>query len=141
MYHQRLGESYLEKEKPNLSLAQSHLERAVALEDRLYRAHYMLGRVYDQKGEGRAAAERWTKSASMAPTSFGKPFNALGKLYIRWDMLSQAMAVLQVGIARVTDRDDAADLYYHLGLTLSNQNKPDHFYWISYGTIPSPGKR
>jgi tetratricopeptide (TPR) repeat protein len=47
----------------------------------------------------------------------------LGKLYIRWDFLNEAVAVLQAGIAKVTDSDQASDLHYHLGLALSGQNK------------------
>ncbi len=123
MYHLLIAECYLESKAPNLSNAQTHLEQAVKLEDRLYRAHHLLGDVLDQRGQAQAAAERWTKAASIAPTSYGRPFNALGKLYIRWDFLNEAVAVLQAGIAKVTDNDQKSDLHYHLGLALSGQNK------------------
>jgi tetratricopeptide (TPR) repeat protein len=123
MYHMLLAEAYLEAKTPNLSTAQKHLERAIELEPRLYRAQYLLGDVHDQRGNAQQAAERWTQAAKMAPTSFGMPFNALGKLYIRWDFLNEAVAVLKAGIAKVTDPEQAAELHYHLGLALSGQNK------------------
>jgi Tfp pilus assembly protein PilF len=123
IYHYRLGFAYLQSEPRNLSQAETHLEQAVKLNDRLFKAHYYLGVVYSEKGLSKKAAEEWTKSASISPPVFGKSFNALAQLYIRWDMLDRAVTVLQTGLAKIDDPEEAAKLYYHLGLAYQKQNK------------------
>ena len=122
MYHYHLGASL--NDAGEASLSQVHLEKAVELNERLYKAHYKLGRVYDAQDKAKEAAEAWTKSASLAP-SFGKPFNSLGRLYTRWNYLEQAISVLQQGTLNVKDGDDLTDIFYHLGLAYERQGNWD----------------
>lgn len=122
MYHYRLGKAYYMVEK--YDDAEEHLEKAVKENDRLFKAHYFLGKVYEAKGEPKKAAEAWTKSAEANPT-FGKPFNALGILYITWDKLPAAVQVLENGVMNVIDPEEKSDVYYHLGLAYEKQNKLD----------------
>jgi len=123
MYQLLLAQTYMDAKTPNDSLAKEHLKKAVAIESRLYRAQYLLGVVQERNGEAEAAAQQWSTAAKLAPTIFGKPFNSLGKLYIRWDFLDQAVQVLQAGVGKVTDPDEIAELRYHLGLAYAAQSK------------------
>jgi superkiller protein 3 len=129
-YRYHLGHSHLMSEKKNLAEAQTNLEEAVKLNDRLYKAWFDLGIVYDAQDQPKKAAEAWTKSASLFP-GFGKPFNRLGMLYIKWDMLDLAIKVLENGLVKVNSRyiviDDAerSDIFYHLGLAYEMKNQLD----------------
>ena len=122
MYHYRLGKAYWSSS--SISNAQSSLERAVQLNDRLYNAQYHLGLVYERQGKPKEAAQAWTASATLAPT-FGKPFNELGILYIKWDKLKEAISVLDQGRLNVRDGDDLTDIYYNLGLAYGKQGNWD----------------
>ena len=122
MYHYRAGKVYFMTE--NYDDAQTHLERAVKDNPNLYNAHFYLGKVYQAQGKPKEAADSWTQSAQANPT-FGKPFNALGVLYIQWDKLPQAVQVLENGIMNVLDPEEKSDVYYHLGLAYEKQNKLD----------------
>lgn len=122
MYHYKLGKANWNYN--NISQAQTHLERAVQLNARLYNAHYHLGLVYDAQGKPKEAAESWTTSADLAPT-FGKPFIRLGALYIRWDKLEEAISVLDQGRLNVRDGDELTNIYYNLGLGYQQQGNWD----------------
>ena len=121
MYHYRLGEALVESGQ--LDLAQTHLERAVELNDRLFRAWYFLGSTYDETDRPQKAAEAWTRAAELNPI-FGPPFIDLGRLYSRWDMLDEAIRVLEQGTRHVRRQDDLTDLYYFLGLAHDKNQDP-----------------
>ncbi len=125
MYHYKLGqalyESWLEGSGGSLELALTALEKAVELNPRLYRAHWYLGLTYHRKDMPAKAATAWTESAKLDP-GFGRPFIDLGKLYLQWDFVPQAIAVLEQGsLGHVLDPQDASDIYYHLGLAYDAQ--------------------
>jgi tetratricopeptide (TPR) repeat protein len=122
MYHYKLGKAY--KNNDNFSQAETHLEKAVQLNPKLYGAQFELGTVYEKRDKPKEAAEAYTKSASLSPT-FGKPFRSLGLLYIRWDMLAEAISVLDQGRLNVRDSEDLTDIYYHLGLAYGKQGNWD----------------
>ena len=129
MYHYRYGKSLVGEDctpskESNLELAKTQLERAVKLNGRLYKAWECLGQIYALADEPKAAAEAWTKSASLNPY-FGKPFIALGKLYIKWDKLQEAISVLDQGRLNVKDLSEQSDLLYHLGLAYEKQGNFD----------------
>ena len=113
MYHFRLGEALVESGQ--IDLAETHLERAVELNERLFRAWYYLGTTYDETDRPREAAEAWTKAAEFNPL-YGPPFIDLGRLYLRWDMLDEAIRVLEQGVEHVRRSRELTDLYYFLGL-------------------------
>lgn len=122
MYHYKLGKAYWNAN--NQSSSQGSLERAVQLNAKLYNAQYHLGLVYDKQGKPQAAAEAWTTAAALNPL-FGKPFNRLGQLYIRWDKLPQAISVLDQGRLNVRDGEDLTNIYYNLGLAYGKQGNWD----------------
>ena len=122
MYHYKLGKAYWNAK--NISSAESSLERAVQLNKRLYNAQYHLGLVYEKQGKPKEAAEAWTAAAALAPT-FGKPFNDLGVLYIKWDKLTEAISVLDQGRLNVRDGDDLTNIYYNLGLAYGKKGNWD----------------
>lgn len=134
MYHYKLGqaiyESWAEESGGSLDQAQTHLEKAVKLNPRLFKAHWYLGRVYDRKDDPARAAQAYTESAKLAPF-FGLTFISLGKLYFEWDFIDQAITVLEQGT--VCDRDpnchmdptELTDVYYHLGLAYDAQQNWD----------------
>jgi tetratricopeptide (TPR) repeat protein len=122
MYHYYLGRSHWEAESRNLSNAAQHLEKAVELNDRLFKAYYYLGKAYEAQDRPKEAAQAWTRSASLAP-SFGRPFNELGQLYIKWDRLDEAQTVLEQGLQRVIDSQELSDIYYHLGLAFEKKSR------------------
>jgi tetratricopeptide (TPR) repeat protein len=113
MYHFRLGEALVESGQ--LALAETHLERAVQLNERLFRAWYYLGTTYDETDRPREAAEAWTRAAQFNPL-YGPPFIDLGRLYIRWDMFDEAVQVLEQGSQHVRREGELTDIYYFLGL-------------------------
>jgi len=124
MYHYRLGKALLEPEVNQMAQGETHLQRAVDLNPRLYKAHYYLGKVLAGLDKPSEAARAWTTSGKLAPF-FGKPFNELGKLYIKWDMLAEAVSVLDQGRMHVKDGDELTDIHYHLGLAYEKQGNWD----------------
>ena len=122
MYQYHLGHALYEID--DISQAQVHLEQAVKLNERLYKAHYYLGKIYERQDKPKQAAQSWTSSAMLMPF-FGKPFIALGRLYFKWDMLPQAISVLDQGTLNVKDAAELSDIYYYLGLAFDGQKQHD----------------
>jgi tetratricopeptide (TPR) repeat protein len=125
MYHYKLGQalfrSWEENTGGSLELAQTHLEEAIKLNPRLYKAQWFLGKAYYHKDQPAKAAEAWTAAAHL-DAGFGKAFIDLGKLYLKWDMVPQAIAVLEQGtLGHVMDPNDQTDIYYYLGLAHDQQ--------------------
>jgi tetratricopeptide (TPR) repeat protein len=130
MYHYKLGQALYnawdaDRTGRGLDLAQTHLEKAVDLNPRLYKAHWLLGKVYYNDDQPAKAAAAWTESAKLDP-GFGKSFIDLGKLYIKWDHIAQAIAVLEQGtLGHVLDPRELTDIYYYLGLAYDAQQSWD----------------
>ena len=125
MYHYKLGQalfrSWDEGTGGSLELAQTHLEEAIKINPRLFKAHWFLGKAYYHKDQPAKAAQHWTEAARL-DAGFGKAFIDLGKLYLKWDLVPQAIAVLSQGtLGHVLDANDATDIYYYLGLSYDSQ--------------------
>lgn len=125
MYHYKLGkalfESWQDGSGGSLELAQTHLEKAVELNPRLYKAHWYLGKTYYRKDNPKKAAEAWTEAVRL-DAGFGLAFIDLGQLYLRWDFVPQAIAVLEQGtLGHVMDPDDVTNIYYYLGMAYDAQ--------------------
>jgi len=126
MYHYKLGQAlyraWEEGAGGSLELAQTHLEKAIELNSRLYKAHWFLGKTYLRKDEPKKAAEQWTTAARL-DAGFGKAFIDLGKLYLTWDFVPQAIAVLEQGtLGHVMNPADTTNIYYYLGLAYDAQH-------------------
>ena len=130
MYHYRLGKALIGNAacepgpNSNTEMARTHLEESVKLESRLFNAWYCLGQVYNARGEPKKAAEAWTRSASLNPFA-GEAFTALGKLYIKWDKLAEAISVLDQGRVNVKDPTDQGELLFFLGFAYEKQGNLD----------------
>jgi tetratricopeptide (TPR) repeat protein len=121
MYQMLAGIAHYEQ--GNRALAATHLERAVQLEDRLARAHYYLGNVYADNDEAEKAATEWSRAAMLDPT-WGKPLVKLGALYLMWDMVPQAIQVLEQGADFVLG-EERTNVFYYLGLAYDARKEWD----------------
>lgn len=98
----------------DFSPAEARLRRAVQLEDRLWRAHYYLGRIERDLGRPRSAAEELTKALSHGANDIA-PWIALCELYRQWQHPELAAQVAALGTLNVSG--DIADLWYELGMS------------------------
>jgi tetratricopeptide (TPR) repeat protein len=106
----------------DLSEAERHLATAVRFGPHLWRAHFLLGRVYLAAGRARAAAESFTTSALRgAPEP--APWLQLGELYRSWDFHDHAIRVAEQGMAVVVSDSDKADLAHLAGVALEAKNQ------------------
>lgn len=101
------------------SMASSYLERAVQIEQGLYRAHWYLGTIYNDSERPQEAAQAWSLAATQNP-EWGRPFVSLGKLYLRWDMIAEAIMVLEEG-KKYAETAQLPDIYYYLGMAYDAQ--------------------
>lgn len=99
----------------NFDQALSHLEAAVKGNDRLYNAHYYMGKIYLHQGKPQQAAEAFTKAITAYPR-FQAPYVALVGLYRQWDYSEQAIQVASQGIEYVKGNEDKSELYEARGL-------------------------
>jgi tetratricopeptide (TPR) repeat protein len=104
--------------------AETNLEEAVKLEPNMHKAWYCLGQIYNFQGEPKKAAEAWTRAAGLNPFD-GESFTALGKLYIKWDKLAEAISVLDQGRVNVKDPTDQGELLFFLGFAYEKQGNLD----------------
>lgn len=110
----RVGQVRIEAQLPPES-ARSHLERAVALEPRLYRAHYYLALVHERGGRSTEAARAFSAAIATNP-GFGPAYVGLTTLYLRWQHLDLALQVARAGADRVVDPGYSGDLSYYIGV-------------------------
>jgi Tfp pilus assembly protein PilF len=99
--------------------ALASLAQAVRLNPAIWRAHYYLGRIYRDRGDGRWAAEELDAALRSGPTDPG-PWIALANHYRRWGYLPAALAVGQQGLALVPD---AGDLWFVHGTVQADLRK------------------
>lgn len=111
-YQMLLGIAHYES--GNSSLAATHLEKTIEIENRLAPAYYYLGRIYEDSDEPAKAAEAWSQAARIDPKE-GNSFVRLGKLYLLWDMIDQAISVLEQGALHVKG-EERTNVFHHLGL-------------------------
>ena len=119
-----VGEDCTPGQESNLELAQTQLEEAVKPNGRLYKAWECLGQIYALQRRAEGGGRRVDQVGQPEPV-FGKPFIALGKLYIKWDKLQEAISVLDQGRLNVKDLSEQSDLLYHLGLAYEKQGNFD----------------
>lgn len=122
LYHYFLGRAYYEA--GDLQNARTELERSVAQNKRLFKAHWILGRIHADQDRAREAAAAWSEACRLNPT-FGKPFIDLGKLYYKWDYYEEARTVLEQGAPHALDKDDKSNIYYQLGMSYDAMQKWD----------------
>ena len=97
----------------DFTAARTAFTEALALDAKLWRAHYYLGRIYRDTGFPKTAAEELTAAIAAAPKDAG-PWVALAELYRRWQYFDASLAVAQQGAAIVA-KPRASDLWYLAG--------------------------
>jgi tetratricopeptide (TPR) repeat protein len=100
--------------------ARERLELAIAIEPKLWRAHYYLGRIDRAADRMKPAAESFTRSIQSSPTQ-SAPYIALGELYRKWDYTDQAIAVAELGTKELPQSSEASDVYYVLGMAYDDK--------------------
>jgi tetratricopeptide (TPR) repeat protein len=104
LYHTRAAD--------RLAGARTAVERALALEPRLWRARYLLGVVATDQGDARAAALA-LDAAVRANPAYAPSYLALAQLYRTTHHLDEALAVAKVGTQRAST---SPDLWYERAL-------------------------
>ena len=104
--------------KADFSEARQHLEIALAIEPKLWRAHYYLGKIWRAQGASRDAAGEFTRAIEAAPSESG-PYVALAELYRKWDYADAAIKVASVGARNA--HGNTSDLFYVLAM--ANEDK------------------
>jgi tetratricopeptide (TPR) repeat protein len=66
---------------------------ALQLENKLWRAHYFIGRILRDRGEAKSAAEQFTRAIALHATD-AAPYIALTELYRRWQYRDEAVAIV-----------------------------------------------
>jgi Tfp pilus assembly protein PilF len=122
MYVYRLGEAQLGANK--LDAARVSLEKAISLNKRLFKAHWLLGKIHEAQARPKDAATEWSEAARLNP-GFGKAFISLGKLYYTWDKYEEAQKVLSQGAQTARDPEDRGAINYALGMTYDAQQQYD----------------
>jgi len=101
-----------------------HLQEAVKLNNNLWRAHYLIGRIYRDIGKSKEAAEELTKALQFGPTEYG-PWVALAELYRHWDYTDQAIQVAEAGTTAVPGANEKSDIWYEVGMGYDDKRHDD----------------
>ena len=107
--------------------AERELQRAVQLNDSLFKAHYYLGLAYRLDDKPHDAAVEFTK-AGRANGRFINTFINLADLYLEWDMWDAAAKVTTAALSikeNVAQRKDATKLYFLQGRAFEYLNQRD----------------
>jgi len=92
---------------------------AASLENRLWRAHYYIGRILRDRGDARGAATRFTEAIAQHAWD-PNPYIALCELYRRWWYRDEALAIATVGAAAIPA---SAEIWYELGRTRDDRGQ------------------
>jgi tetratricopeptide (TPR) repeat protein len=101
-----------------------HLQEAIKLNGELWRAHYMIGRIYRDSGRPKDAADELTKALKSAPVD-PLPWVALAELYRLWDYTDQAIQVAEAGTTAVPSLVDQSDIWYEVGMGYDDKRLDD----------------
>ena len=97
----------------------STFDQSLKIDPNLYRAHYMMGRLYEELDQPEQADQAYRASIALNG-AFTPPLVALGNMYIDYGFSNVAMAVLEAGTkANPTD----AGVWKGLGEALQNLNR------------------
>ncbi len=119
--------------------ALASLARALNLRKDLWRAHYLIGRIYRDRGEALWAAEELDAALRSGPREPG-PWIALAELYRRWDYDDQAIELMLQATAIVPPAE-ATDLWYELGLVYDDKRRDTEAVAALSRALDIPGDR
>jgi tetratricopeptide (TPR) repeat protein len=90
---------------------------ALQLENKLWRAHYFIGRILRDRGEAKSAAEQFTRAIALHATD-AAPYIALTELYRRWQYRDEAVAIAELGATVVPS---SPDVWFEVGMVHGEQ--------------------
>ncbi|MGE0551133.1 MAG: tetratricopeptide repeat protein [Kofleriaceae bacterium] len=111
----RPDEVEVDYSKLDFNLAQQYLEKAIALNPDLWKAHYYLGSIFRDRGHAKSATEAFTRSVQHVPSDPG-PWVALAEMYRRWDYSDQAILVAEQGTAVIPGDAGRSDVWFVVGM-------------------------
>jgi tetratricopeptide (TPR) repeat protein len=98
-----------------------YLDLALAIEPKLWRAHYYRSKINRAADFARPAAENLTE-AILADRTKPAPYVGLGELYRRWDYTDQAIAVMSLGTQALPAAPETSDVFYVLGMAYDDKH-------------------
>jgi tetratricopeptide (TPR) repeat protein len=108
----------------NFEKPMQFLQEAVKLNPDLWRAHYIIGRIYRDTGKSKEAADALTRALQAGPTDPG-PWVALAELYRRWDYTDQAIQIAEAGTAMVPGNNEKSEIWYEVGMGYDDKRLND----------------
>jgi tetratricopeptide (TPR) repeat protein len=108
----------------NFEGATQHLQRAIKLNDALYKAHYWLGRIYRDTDKAAEAAQEFTKAINANPYEL-EPYVGLAELYRQWDYPDQALQVAQIGTTHIPGPNERTTVWYLVGMAYNDKRQDD----------------
>jgi Flp pilus assembly protein TadD len=115
--HEGLGRALLLQKK--VAGAKTHFIQALALDDRLWRAHNHLGTIYDREGQWKKAAHAYHAAIALQPRQ-GAVYNNLGMSYLMAGQYASAVEAFQNAI---THGCSHAKAYNNLGVALARMGR------------------
>jgi tetratricopeptide (TPR) repeat protein len=101
--------------KVSFDTPRAHLATALALNNGLWRAHYLLGSIERAGGRWKAAATAFSQAVALGATE-PAPWVAIAELYRLWDHPDEAIAIAELGTRVITDADGVSALWFEVGM-------------------------
>ena len=108
----------------NFETSLQHLQESIKLDKDLWRAHYVIGRIYRDTGKSKEAAAELTAALRSGPIE-PEPWVALAELYRQWDYTEQAIQIAEAGTSVVPGLNERSDLWFEVGMGYSDKSMGD----------------
>jgi tetratricopeptide (TPR) repeat protein len=100
------------------------LQLVVAMDSRLWRAHYLIGNIARYGGNAKAAATAYDKALGSDPSE-AAPWIALIELYRAWDYRDQAIQVAEAATQARLDSIGLSEIWFELGMAYDDKRVDD----------------
>ncbi len=99
----------------NFEKALEQIRIAVAIDSRLWRAHYLMGTIFRHRGEPNGAGAAFAHAVVRDPSE-AAPWIALVELLRAWDHRDDAIRVAEAAVGAPLDPGGASDVWFELGM-------------------------
>ncbi len=124
-YHEKLGTVIMQMDQPDLEAAKQAFERAIELDENLFKAYYKLAQIHERMDDPQNALTRYTQAIERGPR-FLEAYSELGRLYADLGFLDHASRVLSAGLSvAIPNTQEEANLHYLLGSIYQQQRNYD----------------
>ena len=122
-YHEKLGTVLMELE--DWAGAKAAFEKAIEVDDSLFKAYYKLAQVYEQMDDPQQALQMYTQAIEKGPR-FLEAYSQLGRLYADLGYLDHSAQVLQSALqVAQPGTQEEADIHHLLGTVYQQQRNYD----------------